>query len=104
MVKIPTGLNSLKSQQSSISQQQEIIPVRVRFVSLNGDDYPINDWSTKIRWSKEKKLKPLLAQLSWDTLDDTMAGQYRMKHTGFVALSDGSTKPFDATSDTFTIR
>ena len=42
MVKIPTGLNSLKSPPSSTPQQQEIIPVRVKFVSLNGDDYPIN--------------------------------------------------------------
>lgn len=42
MVKIPTGLNSLKTTPSSVSQQQEIIPVRVKFVSLNGDDYPLN--------------------------------------------------------------
>jgi hypothetical protein len=42
MVKIPTGLNSLKSSTSFTPQQQEIIPVRVKFVSLNGDDYPLN--------------------------------------------------------------
>ena len=42
MVKIPTGLNSLKTTPSSVSQQQEIIPVRVKFVSLNGNDYPLN--------------------------------------------------------------
>ena len=63
-----------------------------------------HDWSTKIRWSKEKKSKPLIAELSWDTTDGPMVGQYRMKHTGFVTLLDGSTKPFEATSDTFTIR
>ena len=63
-----------------------------------------HDWSTKIRWSKEKKSKPLIAELSWDTTDGTMVGQYRMKHTGFVTLLDGSTNPFEATSDTFTIR
>ncbi len=42
MVKIPTGLNSLKSSTSFSPQQQEIIPVRVKFVSLNGNDYPLN--------------------------------------------------------------
>ena len=42
MVKIPTGLNSLKSSTSFTPQQQEIIPVRVKFVSLNGNDYPLN--------------------------------------------------------------
>jgi len=42
MAKIPTGLNSLKSPSTSTSPLQEITPVRVKFVSLNGDDYPLN--------------------------------------------------------------
>jgi len=42
MAKIPTGLNSLKSSPIFQQQQNEIIPVRVKFVSLNGADYPIN--------------------------------------------------------------
>jgi neutral ceramidase len=63
-----------------------------------------HDWSTKIRWAKERKPKALIAQLSWDTADDTKVGQYRMKHTGLVTLSDGSTRALEATSDTFTIR
>ena len=42
MAKIPTGLNSLKSSPVFQQQQNEIIPVRVKFVSLNGADYPIN--------------------------------------------------------------
>ncbi|MFT6006624.1 MAG: neutral ceramidase [Pseudoalteromonas tetraodonis] len=63
-----------------------------------------HDWSSKIRWVKEKKSKALIAQLSWETADDTASGQYRMKHTGMVRLSDGSTKKFAATSDAFTIQ
>jgi hypothetical protein len=42
MVKIPTGLGSLKPKRTSSSQNKQIIPVRVKFVSLNGNDYPIN--------------------------------------------------------------
>ena len=71
-----------------------------RWVRVSDD----HDWSTKIRWVKAGKAKALIAQLSWDTASDTMAGQYRMKHTGLVTLSDGSTKAFDTTSDIFTIR
>jgi hypothetical protein len=41
MVKIPTGLSSLNSTPTPNTIQQEIIPVRVKFVSLNGDDYPL---------------------------------------------------------------
>jgi len=41
MVKIPTGLSSLNSTPTPNAIQQEIIPVRVKFVSLNGDDYPL---------------------------------------------------------------
>ena len=71
-----------------------------RWVRVSDD----HDWSTKIRWVKAGKAKALIAQLSWDTASDTMAGQYRMKHTGLVTLSDGSTTAFDTTSDIFTIR
>lgn len=60
-----------------------------------------HDWSTKISWSKEKKNKPLIAQLSWDTADNTTAGLYRMKHSGLLTLLDGRTKTFEATSDVF---
>ena len=42
MAKIPTGLNSLKTSPSSKSSKQQIIPVRVKFVSLNENDYPLN--------------------------------------------------------------
>jgi neutral ceramidase len=63
-----------------------------------------HDWSTKIRWVKERKTQALIAQLSWDTADITTPGQYRMKHTGLVTLADGNTKEFEATSDIFTIR
>jgi hypothetical protein len=42
MAKIPTGLNSLKSSPSPKSSKQQIIPVRVKFVSLNENDYPLN--------------------------------------------------------------
>ena len=62
-----------------------------------------HDWSTKIRWVREKKTKALIAQLSWQTADNTLPGQYRMKHTGRLTLSDGTAKEFEATSDTFTI-
>lgn len=62
-----------------------------------------HDWSTKIRWVKEKKSKALIAHLSWDTSDKTTPGQYRMKHTGLITFSDGNTKKFEATSDSFTI-
>jgi neutral ceramidase len=62
-----------------------------------------HDWSTKIRWHEEKKPKALIAQLSWDTAGNTTAGQYRMKHTGLLTLSDGSIKRIVATSDVFTI-
>ena len=71
-----------------------------RWVKVSDD----HDWSTKIRWSKEGKSKPLIAQLTWDTTNDTTAGQYRMKHTGLVTLAGGSTKAFEARSYTFTIR
>lgn len=63
-----------------------------------------HDWSTKIRWAKEKKSKALIARLSWDTNEDTAAGQYRMKHTGSVTLPDGSEKALETISDTFIIR
>jgi neutral ceramidase len=63
-----------------------------------------HDWSTKIRWAKERKPKAFIAQLSWSTADDTMAGQYRIKHTGLITRLNGETKKFEATSDTFTIR
>jgi len=42
MAKIPTGLNSLKSTPRSPAPTPTIIPVRVKFVSLNGKDYPVN--------------------------------------------------------------
>ena len=42
MARIPTGLNSLKHTTIPSSKGSEIIPVRVKFVSLNGNDYPIN--------------------------------------------------------------
>ena len=42
MAKTPTGLNSLKHTTIPSSKGSEIIPVRVKFVSLNGNDYPIN--------------------------------------------------------------
>ena len=42
MVKIPTGLSSLGSKPAILQQSPDIIPVRVKFVSLNGDDYPLN--------------------------------------------------------------
>lgn len=61
-----------------------------------------HDWSTKIRWVKKKKA--LIAQLSWDTADNTTPGQYRIKHTGLITLSNGNTKEFEATSDIFTIQ
>jgi hypothetical protein len=40
MAKIPTGLNSVSSKKPSNQPSPFIIPVRVKFVSLNGDDYP----------------------------------------------------------------
>ena len=63
-----------------------------------------HDWSTKIRWVKEKKLKTLVAHLSWDTEDDTMAGLYRIKYISLMTQLDGNTKAFVIASDTFTIR
>ena len=42
MARIPTGLNSLKSTTIPSLKGAEIIPVRVKFVSLNGNDYPVN--------------------------------------------------------------
>ena len=42
MARTPTGLNSLKPLNLQSSKGPEIIPVRVKFVSLNGKDYPIN--------------------------------------------------------------
>ena len=42
MAKIPTGLNSLKSTPQLSTGTPTIIPVRVKFVSLNGKDYPVN--------------------------------------------------------------
>ena len=42
MARIPTGLNSLKHTTIPSSKGAEIIPVRVKFVSLNGNDYPVN--------------------------------------------------------------
>ncbi|MFT6407445.1 MAG: neutral ceramidase [Arenicella sp.] len=62
-----------------------------------------HDWSTKIRWVREKKSKALIAQLSWDTSDTMPAGQFRMKHTGLLTLSNGNTEAFEATSDIFTV-
>ncbi len=41
MVKIPTGLSSLKSKPSPSLKSKQIIPVRVRYVFLNGEDYPL---------------------------------------------------------------
>ena len=41
MVKIPTGLGSLVSRVAKSPQSTQIIPVRVKFVTLNGDDYPL---------------------------------------------------------------
>ena len=39
---LPSGLNSLKPSSSQLSSNRpSIIPVRVKFVSLNGDDYPL---------------------------------------------------------------
>ena len=71
-----------------------------RWVKVSDD----HDWSTKIRWVKAKKSNALIAHLSWGTAEDTRLGQYRMKHTGLVTLSDGSTKALMTTSGTFTIR
>lgn len=71
-----------------------------RWVKVSDD----HDWSTKIRWVKAKKSNALIAHLSWRTAEDTRLGQYRMKHTGLVTLSDGSTKALMTTSGTFTIR
>lgn len=62
-----------------------------------------HDWSTKIRWYEEKKPKALIAQLSWDIAGNTTSGQYRMKHTGLLTLSDGSVERIVATSDIFTV-
>ena len=45
MVKIPTGLSSLNSKKQNQLSFQEIIAVRVKFVSLNGNDYPTT-WDT----------------------------------------------------------
>jgi hypothetical protein len=42
MAKIPTGLNSLKSPSQPSTGIPTIIPVRVKFISLNGKDYPVN--------------------------------------------------------------
>ena len=53
---------------------------------------------------KEKKLKTLVAHLSWDTEDDTMAGLYRIKYISLMTQLDGNTKAFVIASDTFTIR
>ncbi len=71
-----------------------------RWVKVSDD----HDWSTKIRWVKAKKSNALIAHLSWGTAEDTRLGQYRMKHTGLVTLSDGSTKALMTTSGTFTFR
>tara|TARA_R110002020_G_scaffold354443_1_gene567206 strand:+ start:1880 stop:3103 length:1224 start_codon:yes stop_codon:yes gene_type:complete len=40
MARIPTGLSSLRPKSSSSPKTQEIKPVRVKFVLLNGDSYP----------------------------------------------------------------
>mgnify|MGYP003627118440 FL=1 len=42
MARTPTGLNSLKTTPQPSVVSPSIIPVRVKFVSLNGKDYPIN--------------------------------------------------------------
>ena len=42
MPKIQQGLNSLINSSSPISQAQQIAPVRVKFVSLNGQEEPVN--------------------------------------------------------------
>lgn len=60
-----------------------------------------HDWSTKVRWVSEKKT--LVAHLSWETNESTAAGQYRMKHTGLVTFSEGSTESFNSTSEVFTL-
>jgi neutral ceramidase len=62
-----------------------------------------HDWSTKIRWLRQKRPKALIAQLSWETADTTSPGQYRIKHTGVVTLPDESTKTINAISDIFTV-
>jgi hypothetical protein len=41
MAKIPTGLNSLRPKSQTTLTSPDIFPVRVKFVSLNGDDYPL---------------------------------------------------------------
>jgi neutral ceramidase len=62
-----------------------------------------HDWSTKIRWQKEKRPKALIAQLSWNTADITTPGEYRMRHMGKITLSNRDTQRFEATSDIFTV-
>jgi hypothetical protein len=42
MARIPTGLSSLNSKNQNQPTHQEITAVRVKFVSLNGNDYPLN--------------------------------------------------------------
>ena len=41
MAIVPTGLNSLRPKSQTALGSPDIFPVRVKFVSLNGDDYPL---------------------------------------------------------------
>jgi neutral ceramidase len=86
---------------ANIGFQKPAMAVEVR----RGDDWvPVfndDDWSTKMRWSREST--GFVVDLIWSVPEDVESGDYRIRHFGQAITGPNNTVEFEGTSETLSV-